>query len=141
MSKTLVYLGIIAIAAVMLGGDPAMAQSIDLSPVTNLLQGIIDTITGPLGIAIATLAVVGVGISWLFGIIDFRQAMFVVVAIAIVAGAATITSYIVQMSLGDVPHGSLAYTTIFAAGLVLFLMTLVFNIIGFWLRRRFREAY
>ena len=56
-------------------------------------------------------------------------------------GAATITSYIVQMSLGDVPHGSLAYTTIFAAGLVLFLMTLVFNIIGFWLRRRYREAY
>ena len=94
MSKTLVYLGIIAIAAVMLGGDPAMAQSIDLSPVTNLLQGIIDTITGPLGIAIATLAVVGVGISWLFGIIDFRQAMFVVVEIAIVAGAATITSAI-----------------------------------------------
>lgn len=94
MSKTLVYLGIIAIAAVMLGGDPAMAQSIDLSPVTNLLQGIIDTITGPLGIAIATLAVAGVGISWLFGIIDFRQAMFVVVAIAIVAGAATITSAI-----------------------------------------------
>jgi phosphate transport system permease protein len=56
-------------------------------------------------------------------------------------GAATITSYIVQMSLGDVPHGSLAYTTIFAAGLVLFLMTLTFNIIGFFLRRRFREAY
>ena len=94
MSKTLVYLGIIAIAAVMLGGDPAMAQSIDLSPVTNLLQGIIDTITGPLGIAIATLSVVAVAISWLFGIIDFRQAMFVVVAIAIVAGAATITSAI-----------------------------------------------
>ncbi len=56
-------------------------------------------------------------------------------------GAATITSYIVQMSLGDLPHGSLAYTTIFAAGLVLFLMTLSFNIIGFVLRRRFREAY
>jgi len=56
-------------------------------------------------------------------------------------GAATITSYIVQMSLGDVPHGSLVYTTIFAAGLVLFLMTLSFNIIGFFLRRRFREAY
>jgi phosphate transport system permease protein len=56
-------------------------------------------------------------------------------------GAATITSYIVQMSLGDVPHGSLVYTTIFAAGLVLFLMTLVFNLIGFALRRKFREAY
>jgi phosphate transport system permease protein len=56
-------------------------------------------------------------------------------------GAATITSYIVQMSLGDLPHGSLAYQTIFAAGLALFVLTLFFNIIGFFLRRRFREAY
>jgi type IV secretion system protein VirB2 len=94
MNKVLLCLGVSAVMAVMLGGDPAMAQSIDLSPVTTLLQGIIDTITGPLGIAIATLAVVGVGVSWLFGIIDFRQAMFVVVATAIVAGAATITSAI-----------------------------------------------
>lgn len=94
MSKVLLHLGVFAVIVLALSGDPAMAQSIDLSPVTSLLQGIIDTITGPLGIAIATLAVVGVGISWLFGIIDFRQAMFVVVAIAIVAGAATITSAI-----------------------------------------------
>ena len=56
-------------------------------------------------------------------------------------GAATITAYIVQMSLGDLPHGSLAYATIFAAGLVLFLITLIFNLLGFFLRRRFREAY
>ncbi len=56
-------------------------------------------------------------------------------------GAATITAYIVQVSLGDLPHGSLEYQTIFAAGLVLFLITLVFNVIGFWLRERFREAY
>lgn len=56
-------------------------------------------------------------------------------------GAATITAYIVQMSLGDLPHGSLVYSTIFAVGLVLFLITLTFNIIGFWLRRKFREAY
>lgn len=56
-------------------------------------------------------------------------------------GAATITAYIVQMSLGDLPHGSLAYMTIFAAGLTLFLMTLVFNIIAFWLRRKYREVY
>ena len=94
MIKVLLCLGVFAAMAVVLSGDPAMAQSIDLSPVTTLLQGIIDTITGPLGIAIATLAVVGVGVSWLFGIIDFRQAMFVVVATAIVAGAATITSAI-----------------------------------------------
>ena len=56
-------------------------------------------------------------------------------------GAATITSYIVQMSLGDLPHGSLAYQTIFAAGLALFVLTLFFNVVGFLLRRRFREAY
>jgi len=56
-------------------------------------------------------------------------------------GAATITAYIVQMSLGDLPHGSVAYATIFATGLVLFLITLGFNVIGFFLRRKFREAY
>ncbi len=56
-------------------------------------------------------------------------------------GAATITAYIVQMSLGDLPHGSVVYSTIFAVGLVLFIITLSFNIIGFWLRRKFREAY
>jgi phosphate transport system permease protein len=55
--------------------------------------------------------------------------------------AATITAYIVQVALGDLPHGSLAYQTIFAAGLMLLLITLVFNVIGFWLRHRFREAY
>jgi ABC-type phosphate transport system permease subunit len=38
--------------------------------------------------------------------------------------AATITSYIVQVALGDLPHGSIGYQTIFAAGLVLMLMTL-----------------
>jgi phosphate transport system permease protein len=56
-------------------------------------------------------------------------------------GAATITAYIVQMSLGDLPHGSLAYLTIFAAGLTLFLMTLAFNLVAFWLRRKYREVY
>ncbi len=56
-------------------------------------------------------------------------------------GAATITAYIVQVSLGDAPHGSIAYRSIFAAGLTLFVMTLLFNLLGFWLRRRFREVY
>lgn len=55
--------------------------------------------------------------------------------------AATITAYIVQVSLGDLPHGSIGYQSIFAAGLVLMIMTLVFNVIGFSLTRRFREAY
>ncbi|MFN2381455.1 MAG: phosphate ABC transporter permease subunit PstC [Guyparkeria sp.] len=56
-------------------------------------------------------------------------------------GAATITTFIVQVSLGDVRHGSIAYQSIFAAGLVLFLLTLVFNLIGFYMRKRFRQAY
>jgi len=55
--------------------------------------------------------------------------------------AATITSYIVQVALGDLPHGSVGYQTIFAAGLSLMLLTLAFNLAGHWLRRRFREAY
>jgi phosphate transport system permease protein len=55
--------------------------------------------------------------------------------------AATITAYIVQVALGDLPHGSIGYQTIFAAGLTLMLLTLVFNLAGYWLRRRYREAY
>ena len=55
--------------------------------------------------------------------------------------AATITSYIVQVALGDLPHGSIGYQTIFAAGLTLILITLMFNILGQWLRRKFRENY
>jgi phosphate transport system permease protein len=55
--------------------------------------------------------------------------------------AATITAYIVQVALGDLPHGSIGYQTIFAAGLTLMLFTLVFNILGFWLQRKYREKY
>lgn len=55
--------------------------------------------------------------------------------------AATITAYIVQVSLGDLPHGSIGYQSIFAAGLVLMFITLIFNVVGFSLTRKFREAY
>ncbi|MDP3799436.1 MAG: phosphate ABC transporter permease subunit PstC [Polaromonas sp.] len=55
--------------------------------------------------------------------------------------AATITSFIVQVALGDLPHGSVGYQTIFAAGLTLLLITLMFNLLGHWLRRKYREAY
>lgn len=54
---------------------------------------------------------------------------------------ATITSFIVQVALGDLPHGSIGYQTIFAAGLSLMLLTLVFNLIGFYMRKKYREAY
>ena len=55
--------------------------------------------------------------------------------------AATITAFIVQVALGDLPHGSTGYQTIFAAGLTVMLFTLVFTIIGFWLQRTYRERY
>lgn len=55
--------------------------------------------------------------------------------------AMTITAFIVQIAGGDLPHGSVPYQSIFAAGLVLFLMTLAFNVIGFFLRKKFRQAY
>lgn len=82
-----------AMALIVLAG-PALAQSIDLSPVQTLLQGIVDAITGPLGIVIGTLALIGVFLSWLFGILDFRQALWVVVAIAGIAAAPTIVAAI-----------------------------------------------
>ncbi|BER92379.1 phosphate ABC transporter permease subunit PstC [Atrimonas thermophila] len=53
----------------------------------------------------------------------------------------TMTAYIVQVSLGDTPAGSLEYKTIFAVGMVLFLLTLILNLVAQWLRKRFREAY
>jgi phosphate transport system permease protein len=53
----------------------------------------------------------------------------------------TITAYIVQVSLGDVPHGSLEYKTIFAAGMTLFVFTFMLNNISFWVRKKFREQY
>ena len=55
--------------------------------------------------------------------------------------AATITAFIVQVALGDLPHGSVGYQTIFAAGLTLLLFTLICNIGGHLLRKSFREAY
>jgi phosphate transport system permease protein len=86
-------------------------------------------------------------------VLGFSRAVGETMVVAIAAGqqpnltlnplepAATITAYIVQVSLGDLPHGSVAYQSIFAAGLTLMLMTLVFNIAGHFLRKRFREIY
>lgn len=53
----------------------------------------------------------------------------------------TMTAYIVQVSLGDTPQGTLEYRTIFAVGMLLFLMTFALNLLSSWLRARFREEY
>jgi phosphate transport system permease protein len=55
--------------------------------------------------------------------------------------AATITAFIVQVALGDLPHGSIGYQTIFAAGLTLLVITLGFNVLGHVLKRKYRQAY
>ena len=86
-------------------------------------------------------------------VLGFSRAIGETMVVAIAAGmqpnltlnplqpAATITAYIVQVALGDLPHGSIGYQTIFAAGLTLMSMTLVFNIAGHVLRKRYRESY
>jgi len=53
----------------------------------------------------------------------------------------TVTSYIVQVSMGDTPTGSLEYKTIFAVGMSLFLVTFILNASGAWMRERFHEVY
>ncbi len=56
-------------------------------------------------------------------------------------GVQTLTAYIVQVSLGDTPYGSIAYYTIYAVGMTLFTITLIMNIIARWIAKRFKEEY
>ena len=53
----------------------------------------------------------------------------------------TMTTYIVQVSMGDTPQGTLEYRTIFAVGMLLFVGTFVLNVVSAWLRERYREEY
>jgi phosphate transport system permease protein len=53
----------------------------------------------------------------------------------------TMTAYIVQISLGDTPQGTIEYRTIFAVGMLLFIGTFGLNLVSAWLRERFREEY
>lgn len=86
-------------------------------------------------------------------ILAFSRAIGETMLVTIAAGATprltanpldsvqTMTSYIAQLALGEAPHGSLEFTTIFAVGLLLFMMTFVMNLLGHLFVRRFREAY
>ena len=53
----------------------------------------------------------------------------------------TITAYIVQVSLGDVQHGSIEYKTIFAAGITLFIFTFILNNISYLIKKKYQEKY
>ncbi|MEK9659619.1 MAG: phosphate ABC transporter permease subunit PstC [Chloroflexota bacterium] len=86
-------------------------------------------------------------------ILAFSRAIGETMLVTIAAGATpkmtfnplesvqAMTAFIVQLSLGEAVHGSLEYQTIFAVGLLLFLMTLAMNVLGHFVVRRFREVY
>ena len=94
-------------------------------------------------------AVSGITASFLLGI---SRAVGETMIVAIAAGQQpvltlnplepieTMTAYIVQVSLGDTPHGTLAYRTIFAVGTMLFLMTLTLNAGSLWMRERYQRG-
>lgn len=52
----------------------------------------------------------------------------------------TMTAFIVQVSMGDLPHGSIGFQSIYVVGLALFLMTLSFNLFGFWIKKKFKVS-
>lgn len=54
---------------------------------------------------------------------------------------ATITSYIVQVTVGDVEHGSIEYKSLFAAGMTLFLFTFILNNISYFVKKKYQEKY
>lgn len=95
-------------------------------------------------------ALSGIGAAYILGISRaIGETMIVAVAAGMqprftfnpAAQAQTITAFIVATSQGETPHGTVGYQSIFAAGLVLFAMTLAFNVLGYWLRRRYHQAY
>jgi phosphate transport system permease protein len=86
-------------------------------------------------------------------ILALSRAVGETMAVALAAGATpkmtlnpfesvqTLTGYIVQVSMGDTPAGTLEYKSIFAVGMVLFVFTMVFNLLAYVLVKRFRSVY
>ena len=85
---------IVGLGLALMVASPALAQTVDLSPVQNVLQGIVDALVGPLGLVVGTLALMGVFLAWLFGYIDWSRAIMVLVAIVGVASAPVIAATI-----------------------------------------------
>ena len=104
---------------------------------------------------VTTRIVVPAGLSGIFAafVLAVSRAIGETMAVTLAAGATpnltanplesiqTMTAYIVQVSLGDTPSGSLSYQTLFAVASVLFVSTLLLNVLGTWVMRRFREVY
>jgi phosphate transport system permease protein len=56
-------------------------------------------------------------------------------------GVQTMTAFIVQLSLGDTPHGTIEFKSIFAVAMTLFLLTLIMNVISTLIIEKFKEQY
>ncbi|HBI17975.1 MAG TPA: type IV secretion system protein VirB2 [Brevundimonas sp.] len=89
-SRQLAAAGAIALAASLLTVQPALASA----NVEGLLQNVVDMLTGNTARLLAILAVVVVGILWMFGLFDLRRAAIVILGIVVVFGAAEIVSLI-----------------------------------------------
>ncbi len=83
-------LGAIALATTLISVQPAFAQA----NVEGLLQNVVDLLTGNTARLLAILAVVIVGILWMFGLFDLRRAAIVILGIIVVFGAAEIVGLI-----------------------------------------------
>ncbi len=82
--------GAVALAASFIVVTPALASA----NVEGLLQNVVDMLTGNTARLLAILAVVVVGILWMFGLFDLRRAAIVVLGIVVVFGAAEIVNLI-----------------------------------------------
>lgn len=88
-ARTLAMLARLGAVGVMAAAaSPVLAQ--DLSPVATMLETIITAVTGPIGVALATLAIVGVGLTCLFGRLNFGWFGAVVAGVVMMFSAETI---------------------------------------------------
>jgi phosphate transport system permease protein len=127
----------------------------------NALRAVPDTLRqgayalGATSYEVTTQVVVPAGLSGVIAsfLLAISRAIGETMAVTLAAGATpnlsmtflesiqTMTAYIVQVSLGDTPTGGIAYQTLFAVAGLLFLITLLLNIISGWFLNRYREVY
>jgi phosphate transport system permease protein len=110
---------------------------------------------GATSFEVSTRIVIPAGLSGIFAsfVLAISRAIGETMAVTLAAGATpnltmnplesiqTMTAYIVQVSLGDTPSGTITYETLFAVAAVLFASTFVLNLGGTWIMRRYQEVY